>query len=146
MDRPQPFALGVLKVDHLLVQRGWRMRRLVTRIGAVTTAQVDGYHIEERLLDRIMIQISDKGGGNLEVAFHEKDQRYLSQFSAAQHADWLNEAMFQVESGGRLETLHGEPAWITDEAPAKPIPYIKATRPARQGPELPPGLEFLRHT
>jgi len=122
------------------------MKRLVTRAGAVTTAQVDGYHIEERLLDRIMIQVSDKGGGNLEVAFHEKDQRYLSQFSAAQHAHWLNEAMLHVESGCALETLHSEPAWITDEAPARPISYIKAMRPARQGSELPPGLEFLRRT
>jgi hypothetical protein len=122
------------------------MKRLVTRAGAVTTAQVDGYHIEERLLDRILIEVSDKGGGNLEVAFHEKDQHYLSQFSAAQHAHWLNEAMRHVESGCALETLQGEQAWITDEAPTKPISYLKAMRPARQEFELPPGLDFLRRT
>jgi hypothetical protein len=122
------------------------MKRLVTRAGAVTTAQVDGYHIEERLLDCILIEVSDKGGGNLEVAFHEKDQRYLSQFSAAQHAHWLNEAMLHVESGCALETLQGEPAWITDEAPTQPISYLKAMRPARHEFELPPELEFLRRT
>ena len=122
------------------------MKRLVTRAGAVTTAQVDGYHIEERLLDRILIEVSDKGGGNLEVAFHEKDQRYLSQFSAAQHAHWLSEAMLHVESGCALETLLGEQAWITDEAPTQPISYLKAMRPARQEFELPPELEFLRRT
>ncbi len=122
------------------------MKRLVTRAGAVTSARVDGYHIEERLLDCILIEVSDKGGGNLEVAFHEKDQRYLSQFSAAQYAHWLNEAMLHVESGFALETLQGEPAWITDEAPTKPISYLTAMRPARQEFELPPELEFLKRT
>ncbi|GEO19353.1 hypothetical protein [Microvirga aerophila] len=122
------------------------MKKLVTRAGAVTTAQVDGYHIEERLLDRILIEVSDKGGGSLEVAFHEKDQRYLSQFSAAQHAHWLNVAMLHVESGCALETLQGKQAWITDEAPTKPMSYITAMRPARQEFELPPELEFLRRT
>jgi hypothetical protein len=122
------------------------MRRLVTGAGAVTTAEMDGYHIEERLLDRIMIQVSDKGGGSLEVAFHDRDQRYLSRFSAAQHAHWLNEAMLHVEAGCTLETLHSEPAWITEEAPAKPKSYIKAMRPARQGSDLPPGLEVLTRT
>jgi hypothetical protein len=59
------------------------MKRLVAVTGPVTAAPMDGYLIEERLLDHIMIQVSDKGGGNLEVAFHERDQRYLTQFSAA---------------------------------------------------------------
>jgi hypothetical protein len=49
------------------------MKRLVTVTGPVTTAQMDGYLIEERLLDQIMIQVSDKGDGNLEIAFHERD-------------------------------------------------------------------------
>ena len=122
------------------------MRRLVTKAGAVTNAQMDGYLVEERLLDRIMIQVSDKGGGNLEIAFHERDQRFLSQFSAAQHAYWLNEAMLHVESGCALETLDGEPAWIIDEAPPRPVSYIRTMRPARQGSELPPGLQFLKRT
>jgi hypothetical protein len=122
------------------------MKRLVTRAGAVTTAEMDGYHIEERLLDRIMIQVSDKGGGSLEVAFHERDQRYLSRFSATQHAHWLNEAMLHVESGCPLETLHGEPAWVAEEVPPKPMSYIKAMRPARQGSECPAGPEFLRRS
>ncbi|PVE21358.1 hypothetical protein DC522_26970 [Microvirga sp. KLBC 81] len=107
---------------------------------------MDGYIIEERLLDRIMIQISDKGGGHLEVSFQEGDLRYLSQFSAAQQAQWLDEAMLHAEAGGALETLDGEPAWITDTAPAPQKPCIKAMRPARQGIELPPELEFLRRT
>jgi len=122
------------------------MKRLVTAAGAVTSAQMDGYVIEERLLDRVMIQVSDKGGGNLEVAFHERDQRYLSQFSAAQLAQWLDEAMHHINSGCALETHDGEPAWITDEAPPKPRSYIKAMRPARQNLELPPELEFLMRT
>jgi hypothetical protein len=122
------------------------MKRLVTRAGAVASAQMDGYLIEERLLDRIMIQISHKGGGNIEVAFQERDQRYLSQFSAAQHAQWLAEAMLQIESGCALEAPDGEPAWFTDETPSRRQSYLKAMRPARQGEELPPGLEFLRRT
>ena len=122
------------------------MKRLVTVTGPVAAAQMDGYLIEERLLDHIMIQIIDKGGRNLEIAFDARDQRYLSQFSAPQHAHWLNEAMLHVESGCALETLQGEPAWITDEAPTQPISYLKAMRPARHELELPPGLEFLRRT
>ena len=135
---------SVRGLDHLLVQRGHGMKRLVTRAGAIATAQMDGYLIEERLLDRILIQVSDKGDGNLEVAFRKEDQRYLSKFSAAQHAQWLDEAMFCVESGCALETLDGEPAWISDEAPSRPRPCIKAMRPALQEWELQSGLEFLR--
>jgi transcriptional regulator of met regulon len=105
---------------------------------------MDGYLIEERLLDQIMIQVSDKGGGHLEIAFHERDQRYLSQFSAAQQAQWLQEAMLHVEAGCPLETLDGRSAWITDEAPPEPRFTIRRMRPARQGHDLPPGLEFLR--
>jgi hypothetical protein len=121
------------------------MKRLVTGTGAVTAAQMDGYVIEERLLDGIMIQISDRGG-DLEVAFRERDLRYLSQFSAAQHAQWLDEAMLHIEAGCALETLDGELAWIADETSLKPKPSIKAMRPARQEFELPPELEFLRRT
>lgn len=119
------------------------MKRLVTAAGAVTCAQMDGYLIEERLLDRIMIQVSDKGGGNLEVAFHDRDRRYLSQFTAAQHAQWLAQAMHHVEAGCALEAPGGERAWMVDEAPPRSRSYIRAMRPARQGPELPSELEFL---
>ena len=119
------------------------MKRLITRAGAVTTAQMDGYLIEERLLDRIMIQISDMGDGNLEIAFDDSDRRYLSQFPAAQHAQWLTDAMLHAEAGAALETLEGEPAWIA-EAPPRPASRIKPMRPARQGHDLPPGLELLR--
>jgi hypothetical protein len=63
------------------------MKRLVTVTGPVTAAQMDGYHIEEWLLDHIMIQVSDKRDGSLEDAFDERDRRYLSQFPAAQLAD-----------------------------------------------------------
>jgi len=107
---------------------------------------MDGYVIEERLLDGIMIQISDKGCGNLEVAFRERDLRYLSQFTAAQHAQWLDEAMLHAEAGCVLATPDGEPAWVADEAPPRPKSSIKAMRPARQAHELPPALEFLRRT
>jgi transcriptional regulator of met regulon len=120
------------------------MKRLVTLTGPVAAAQMDGYLIEERLLDQIMIQVIDKGWGNLEIAFHEKDQRYLSQFSAVQQAQWLHEAMRHVEAGCPLETQDGQSAWISDEAPPKARPSIKTIRPARQGHDLPPGLEFLR--
>lgn len=75
------------------------MTRLVTVTGPMTAAQMDGYLIEERLLDHIMLQVSDTGGGNLEIAFQERDQRYLSQCSAAQQAQWLYEAMLHVEAG-----------------------------------------------
>ena len=47
---------------------------------------MDGYFIEGRLLDRIMIQISDTGDGNPEIDFHERDQCYLLQFTALQQA------------------------------------------------------------
>ncbi|QRM33510.1 hypothetical protein [Microvirga sp. VF16] len=117
---------------------------MVTVTGPVTAAQMNGYLIEERLLDQIIIQVSDKGDGNLEVAFHERDQRYLSQFSAAQQAEWLHEAVIHIEAGCPLETPDGKSAWITDEAPPKPKSFIKAMRPARQEHDLPPGLEFLR--
>jgi hypothetical protein len=138
---------GALRAtDHLLVLRGFGMKRLVTRTGAVGTAQMDGYLIEERLLDRIMIQVSDRGGGSLEIAFHERDQRFLSQFSDAQHAHWLGEAMLHIESGCALETPNGEPAWVTDEAPPRSTCYMKTMRPARQEFELPPGLDFLKRT
>jgi transcriptional regulator of met regulon len=120
------------------------MKRLVSLTGPVTAAQMDGYLIEERLLDGIMIQVSDKGGGNLEIAFSERDHRHLSQFSAAQQAEWLQEAMLHVEAGCPLETLDGQSAWVTDEAPPQPRSYIKAMRRARQDHDLPPGLEFLR--
>lgn len=120
------------------------MKRLVTIAGPATAGQIDGYLIEERLLDRIMIQVSDGGDGNLEVAFQERDRRYLSQFSAAQHAEWLHEAMLHVEAGCPIETLDGKSAWITDEAPPQRRFPIKAMRPARQELDLPEGLEFLR--
>jgi len=119
------------------------MKRLVTIDGPVPAAQMDGYLIEERLLDRIMIQVSDKGDGNLEIAFHDRDRRYLSQFSATQQAQWLDEAMLHAEAGCALETLAGKPAWIAEVAPPR-TSRIKAMRPARQGYELPPGLDFLR--
>ena len=45
------------------------MKRLVTVTGPVAAAQMDGYLIEERLLDQIMIQVIEKGAGNLEIAF-----------------------------------------------------------------------------
>jgi hypothetical protein len=47
------------------------------------TIEIDGYLIEERLLEHIMIQVIDKGGGSLENAFNDRDRRSLSQFSAA---------------------------------------------------------------
>ena len=80
------------------------MKRLVTVTGPITAAQLDGYLIEERLLDRIMIQVSNRDDGNLEVAFQERDQRYLSQISAAQQAEWPQEAMINIEAGCALET------------------------------------------
>ncbi|ANY82732.1 hypothetical protein BB934_31245 (plasmid) [Microvirga ossetica] len=119
------------------------MKKLVTTAGPVITAQMDGYLIEERLLDHIMIQVSDKGSGILEIAFHERDQRFLSQFCAAQQAQWLHEAMLHVDAGCPLETPDGKTAWITDEALPNPKSSIKAMRPARQEHDLPPGLEFL---
>src|SRR3954471_12720154 len=92
------------------------MKRLVTVTGPVAAAQMNGYLIEERLLDHIMIQVMDNGDGNLEIAFDERDRRYLSQLSAAQLADWLHEAMLHVvvllrKNGERLmkqEDLHAE--------------------------------------
>jgi hypothetical protein len=120
------------------------MKMLVTTRGPVPIARMDGYLIEERLLDGIMIQISDRGGGNLEIAFPDRDRRYLSQFSAAQQAQWLQDAMLHCESGCALETLDGRPAWIADRMPQRPLAPIKAMRPARQEAELPPGLDFLR--
>jgi hypothetical protein len=122
------------------------MKRLVTVTGPITAAQLDGYLIEERLLDQIMIQVSDRDDGNLEVAFQERDQRYLSQFSAAQQAEWLQEAMIHIEAGCPLETPDGKSAWIADAVPARPRSSIKAMRPARQEHDLPPGLEFLRRS
>lgn len=53
------------------------MKRLVTARGTVPVARMDGYLIEERLLDGIMIEVSSSGG-NLEVVFSDKDRRYLS--------------------------------------------------------------------
>lgn len=119
------------------------MKRLVTARGAVSVARMDGYLIEERLLDGVMIEISDCCG-NLEVGFSDRDRRYLSQFSAAQHAQWLQDAMLHCESGCALETLDGKPAWIVEEMPQRPPSPVKAMRPARGAGELPPGLEFLR--
>jgi hypothetical protein len=46
------------------------MKRLVTITGPTAVAQMNGYLIEERLLDQIMIQVIDRGSGNLDVAFH----------------------------------------------------------------------------
>ena len=120
------------------------MKRVVTITGPVAAAQMDGYLIEERLLDHIMIQVIDRGGGDLEIAFHERDRRYLSQFSAVQLAEWLQEAMLHVEAACPLETSDGKSAWIMDEAPPRPKLPIKAMIPARQEHDLPPGLEFLR--
>ena len=122
------------------------MKRLVTVTGPITAAQLDGYLIEERLLDQIMIQVSDRDDGNLEVAFQERDQRYLSQFSAAQQAEWLQEAMIHLEAGCPLETDDGKAAWIADEVPPRARSSIKAMRPARQEHDLPAGLDFLRRT
>jgi len=59
-------------------------------------------------------------------------------------AEWLQEAMLQIEAGCSLETLDGQSAWIMDEAPPPPRSVIKAMRPARPEHELPPGLAFLR--
>ena len=120
------------------------MKRLVTVTGPVAAAQMNGYLIEERLLDQIMIQVIDRGGGDLEIAFQERNRRYLSQFSAAQQAEWLHEAMLHVEAGCPIETPDGKSAWIVDEVPPKPKFPIKAMRPARHEHDLPPGLDFLR--
>jgi hypothetical protein len=122
------------------------MKRLVTVTGPVAAAQMDGYLIEERLLDHIMIQVIDRGGGNLDVAFHERDQRYLSQFSAEQLVEWLQEALLHVEAACPLETRDGKSAWIADELPPRARSSIKAMLPARQDHDLPSGLEFLRRT
>jgi hypothetical protein len=105
---------------------------------------MDGYLIEERLLDGIMIEISDQGGGNLEIAFSDRDRRYLSQFTPAQQAQWLQDALLHCESGCALETPDGKPAWIVEGMPRRPPSPVKAMRPARGAGELPPGLEFLR--
>ncbi len=120
------------------------MKRLVTVTGPVAAAQMDGYLIEERLLDHIMIQVMDRGDGSLEFAFDERDQRYLSQFSAEQLAEWLQDAILHVEAACPLETPDGKAAWIADLAPPKARASIKAMRPARQEHDLPAGLEFLR--
>ncbi len=120
------------------------MKTLVTACGAVRAARMDGYLIEERLLDGIMIEISDQGGGNLEIAFSDRDRRYLSQFTAAQQAQWLQDALLHCESGCALETPDGKPAWIVEGMPRRPPSPVKAMRPARGAGELPPGLEFLR--
>ena len=85
------------------------MKRLVTVNGPVAAAQMNGYLIEERLLDQIMIQVIDKGGGNLDIAFHERDQRWLLQCSEAQQAEWLHEAMLHIEAGCPIETPDGNP-------------------------------------
>jgi hypothetical protein len=122
------------------------MKRLVTITGPVAAAQMDGYVIEERLLDHIMIQVIDKGDGNLDIAFHERDQRYLSQFSAEQLAEWLQRAILHIEAACPLETRDGKAAWIADEAPPRARASIKAIRPARQEHDLPAGLEFLRRS
>ncbi|MDF2970709.1 MAG: hypothetical protein K0R61_1159 [Microvirga sp.] len=131
---------------RLKLQRGSGMKRLVTVTGPVAAAQMDGYLIEERLLDHIMIQVIDRGGGTLDITFHERDQRYLSQFSAEQLAEWLQEAMLHVEAACPLETHDGKAAWIADPAPPKARSSIKAMRPAQQDHDLPAGLEFLRQT
>ena len=122
------------------------MKRLVTVTGPVTAAQMDGYLIEERLLDQIMIQVIDRDCGTLDIAFHERDQRYLSQFSAEQLAEWLQEAMLHVEAACSLETHDGKAAWIADVMPPKASSSVKAMRPARQDHDLPADLEFLRRT
>ncbi len=119
------------------------MKRVVTARGTVPVARMDGYLIEERLLDGIMIEISNSGG-NLEVGFSEKDRRYLSQFSATQQAQWLQDAMLHCESGCPLETPDGKPAWIVEETPQRPPSPLKTMRPARGAGELPPELAFLR--
>ena len=85
-------------------------------------------------------------GGDLEIAFHDRDRRYLSQFSAVQLAEWLQEAMLHVEAACPLATREGKPAWIANEAPPRAKPSIKAMRPARPEHDLPAGLEFLRRT
>ncbi|MCC2652864.1 MAG: hypothetical protein K0Q60_3027 [Microvirga sp.] len=131
---------------RLKLQRGSGMKRLVTVTGPVAAAQMDGYLIEERLLDHIMIQVIDRGGRTLDITFHERDQRYLSQFSAEQLAEWLQEAMLHVEAACPLETHDGKAAWIADPAPPKARSSIKAMRPAQQDHDLPAGLEFLRQT
>jgi hypothetical protein len=120
------------------------MRRLVTIAGPVAAAQMDGYHIEERLLDGIMIEVMVSDDGNLEVAFSERDRRFLSQFSDEQLAEWLQAAMLHVDAAGPLQTREGKPVWITDEVPLTANSSIKAMRPARQEHDLPASLEFLR--
>lgn len=132
------------KCLNALFRGGSAVRRFVTSSGVVRTVQMDGYLIDERRLDRIMIQIRDLGGGNLDLSFHERDERYLAQYPVTQCAQWLNEAVLHVESGCPLEAPSGEPAWISDEAAARPEPCIKAMRPARRDTDLPPELEFLR--
>jgi transcriptional regulator of met regulon len=122
------------------------MKRLVTVAGPVAAAEMDGYLIEERLLDHVMIQVMDKGDGSLEFTFDERDQRYLSQYSAAQLAEWLQDAMLHVEAACPLVTRDGKAAWIADEAPPRAQSSIKAMRPARQDHDLPAGLEFLRRS
>jgi hypothetical protein len=47
------------------------------------TIEIDGCLIEEQLLEHIMMEVIDKGGGSVENAFDHRDRRSLSQFSAA---------------------------------------------------------------
>ena len=120
------------------------MKRLVTVTGPVAAAQIEGYLMKERLHDHIMIQVVDKGDGNLEIAFDERNRRYLSQFSDERLAEWLQEAMLHVGAACPLGTLDGKAAWIADEAPRRVSLSIRSMRPARQERDLPAGLEFLR--
>jgi hypothetical protein len=120
------------------------VKRLVTRHGNVEVAQMDGYLIDERQLDRIMLQVRDVGDGTLDVTFHSRDDRYLAQFSDALKAQWLEDAMLHLELGCPLESLEGDAAWTMDDAPGTMRSVLRSMRPAKNDSDLPPGLSFLQ--
>ena len=124
------------------------MKRFITRSGTVSAVHMDGYFVDERRLDRILIQVQAVPDGTFDVSFHPRDERFLAQFSAAQKAQWLEKAVHQVEWVSRFETVDGEDAWLADEiAPPSPRgPELRHLKPAKDYPESPAALAFLRRS
>ena len=114
----------------------------------ISAVQMDGYFVDERRLDRILIQVQAAEDGTFDVSFHPRDERFLSQFSAAQKAQWLEKAMHQLEWVSHFETADGEDAWIADEmtSPSTRGPELRPLTPAKDAPELPAGLALLRRS
>lgn len=89
----------------------------------VTTAEFDGYSIDERLLEGLIFQITIQPDGTLKSSVRTEDEDYFSQFNTSK---FLKEAEdYAVECDEFTDPLSGEHCWLVVDG--------QDNRPKRRG-------------